>query len=173
MNRDEKKALISFLTIYIVSAILLIGVILYIYYKNETKMLEESCSMELHNASMHIKNEIINRHMKNQKFNPNKLSNINIKYGLFDKDKKVIFSYLDEKFDVDFSKNSYVNEFYNYFITTLDEENIPIKYIVLETCQEVQNKNKLQIFILVNFIFKCNFYWLYRIFIIKNFIKSC
>ena len=76
MNRDEKKALISFLTIYIVSAILLIGVILYIYYKNETKMLEESCSMELHNASMHIKNEIINRHMKNQKFNPNKLSNI-------------------------------------------------------------------------------------------------
>jgi len=87
--------------------------------------------------------------MKNQKFNPNKLSNINIKYGLFDKDKKVIFSYLDEKFDVDFSKNSYVNEFYNYFITTLDEENIPIKYIVLETCQEVQNKNKLQIFILV------------------------
>jgi len=55
LNRDEKKALISFLTIYIVSAILLIGVILYIYYKNETKMLEESCSMELHNASMHIK----------------------------------------------------------------------------------------------------------------------
>lgn len=149
MNRDEKKALISFLTIYIVSAILLIGVILYIYYKNETKMLEESCTMELHNASMHIKNEIINKYMKNQKFNPNKLENINIKYGLFNKDKKVIFSYLDKNFEVDFSKDSYVNEFYNYFITTLDEENIPIKYIVLETCQEVQNKNKLQIFILV------------------------
>ncbi|QKF77054.1 sensor histidine kinase [Arcobacter defluvii] len=149
MNRDEKKALISFLTIYVVSAILLIGVILYIYYKNETKMLEESCTMELHNASMHIKNEIINKYMKNQKFNPNKLENINIKYGLFNKDKKVIFSYLDKNFEVDFSKDSYVNEFYNYFITTLDEENIPIKYIVLETCQEVQNKNKLQIFILV------------------------
>jgi two-component system OmpR family sensor kinase len=149
LNRDEKKALISFLTIYVVSAILLIGVILYIYYKNETKMLEESCTMELHNASMHIKNEIINKYMKNQKFNPNKLENINIKYGLFNKDKKVIFSYLDKNFEVDFSKDSYVNEFYNYFITTLDEENIPIKYIVLETCQEVQNKNKLQIFILV------------------------
>ncbi|BAK72956.1 HAMP domain-containing sensor histidine kinase [Arcobacter sp. L] len=149
MNRNEKKALISFLTIYVVSAILLIGVILYIYYKNETKMLEESCTMELHNASMHIKNEIINKYMKNQKFNPNKLENINIKYGLFNKDKKVIFSYLDKNFEVDFSKDSYVNEFYNYFITTLDEENIPIKYIVLETCQEVQNKNKLQIFILV------------------------
>jgi len=149
LNKDEKKALISFLTIYIISTILLLGVILYIYYKNETKMLEESCSMELHSASMQIKNDIINKHMKNQKFNANKLENINIRYALFDKNKEVIFSYLDEKFSVDFSKSSYENEFYNYFITTLDEDNIPIKYIVLETCQEVQNKNKLQIFILV------------------------
>ena len=149
MNKDEKKALISFLAIYIVSTILLLGVILYIYYKNETKMLEETCSMQLHSASMEIKNDIINKYMKNQKFNPAKLENLNIKYALFDKNKKVIFSYLDEKFTIDFSKSSYENEFYNYFITTLDEDNIPIKYIVLETCQEVQSKNKLQIFILV------------------------
>lgn len=149
MNKDEKKALISFLAIYIVSTILLLGVILYIYYKNETKMLEETCSMQLHSASMEIKNDIINKYMKNQKFNPAKLENLNIKYALFDTHKKVIFSYLDEKFTIDFSKSSYENEFYNYFITTLDEDNIPIKYIVLETCQEVQSKNKLQIFILV------------------------
>ncbi len=149
MNKDEKRALINFLTIYIVSALLLIGVILYIYYKNETKMLEDSCSMELNNASMYIKGEILDKYMKNQKFNPNKLENINIKYGLFDKDKKVVFSYLDKKSEIDFSKKSYENEFYNYFITTLEEENIPIKYIVLETCQEVQNKSKLQIFILI------------------------
>ena len=95
MNRDERKALISFLSIYIISAIFLIGVILYIYYKNETKMLEETCSMELNNASMHIKTEIMNKYMKKQEFNANKLLNENIKYGLFDKDKKVIFSYLD------------------------------------------------------------------------------
>ncbi len=149
MNKDEKKALINFLTIYIFSALLLIGVILYIYYKNETKMLEDSCSMELNNASMYIKGEILDKYMKNQKFNPNKLENVNIKYGLFDKDKKVVFSYLDKNFEIDFSKKSYENEFYNYFITTLEEENIPIKYIVLETCQEVQNKSKLQIFILI------------------------
>jgi two-component system, OmpR family, sensor kinase len=149
LNRDEKKALISFLSIYIISAIFLIGVILYIYYKNESRMLEETCSMELHNASMHIKSEIINKYMKNQKFNASKLENINMRYALFDKDKNVIFSYLDKKFEIDFSKNNYENEFYNYFITTLDEDNIPIKYIVLETCQEVQDKNKLKVFILV------------------------
>ena len=149
MNRDERKALISFLSIYIISAIFLIGVILYIYYKNETKMLEETCSMELNNASMHIKTEIMNKYMKKQEFNANKLLNENIKYGLFDKDKKVIFSYLDKNIAIDFSKTSNKNEFYNYFITTLDEEDIPIKYIVIETCQEVQDKNKLKIFILI------------------------
>ena len=149
MNKDERKALISFLSIYIISAIFLIGVILYIYYKNETRMLEETCSMELNNASMHIKTEIMNKYMKKQEFNASKLTKENIKYGLFDKDKNVIFSYLDKDFEIDFSKTTYENEFYNYFITTLDDENIPIKYIVIETCQEVQDKNKLKIFILI------------------------
>jgi two-component system, OmpR family, sensor kinase len=149
LNKDEKKALISFLSIYIISAIFLIGVILYIYYKNETRMLEETCSMELNNASMHIKTEIMNKYMKKQEFNANKLTKENIKYGLFDKDKNVIFSYLDKSFEINFSKTTYENEFYNYFITTLDDENIPIKYIVIETCQEVQDKNKLKIFILI------------------------
>ena len=45
--------------------------------------------------------------------------------------------------EVDFSKNRYENEYYNYFITTLDEDKIAIKYIVLETCEEVRDKNKL------------------------------
>ena len=152
MNKDEKKALISFLSIYIISAIFLIGVILYIYYKNETRMLEDSCSMELSNASMHIKSEIMNKYMKNQEFNAKKLDNLNIKYGLFDKNKNLIFSYLDEEFEIDFTKNVYQNEYYNYFITTLDEENIPIKYIVLETCEEVQDRNKLKIFILITLL---------------------
>jgi two-component system OmpR family sensor kinase len=144
----RRKALISFLSIYIISAIFLIGVILYIYYKNETKMLEETCSMELNNASMHIKTEIMNKYMKKQEFNANKLLKENIKYGLFDKDKKVIFSYLDKNFAIDFSKTSIRMNFITILLQ-LDEENIPIKYIVIETCQEVQDKNKLKIFILI------------------------
>ena len=112
-------------------------------------MLEETCSMELNNVSMHIKTEIMNKYMKKQEFNPSKLINENIKYGLFDKDKKAIFSYLDKNFEIDFNKLTHKNELYNYFITTLDDEDIPIKYIVIETCQEVQDKNKLKIFILI------------------------
>ena len=152
MNSEEKKALFSFLLIYIVSTILLLGIILYIYYTNEVKSLKNSCSMELYNSSMKIKSEILDKYMKNEKFIPYKPENSDIKYALFDKDKNIIFSYLDERFQVDYSRNIYENNFYSYYITTLDEENIPIKYIILESCQVVSDKNNIKILILIKLI---------------------
>ena len=152
MNNDEKKALRNFLFIYVTSTIFLVSVILYIYYKNELKMAQESCTMELKNSSMQIKAEILDKYMKKKDFIPQKLSKENIRYALLDKDKNIIFSYLDEKFQIDYSKNFYENSFYNYFITTLDEENIPIKYIVMESCQVVNDKNSIKILILIKLI---------------------
>lgn len=152
MNNDEKKALRNFLFIYVTSTIFLVSVILYIYYQNELKMAQDSCTMELQNASMQIKAEILDKYMKKKDFIPEKLSKENIKYALLDKDKKVIFSYLDERFEIDYSKNIYENSSYKYFITTLNEENIPIKYIVIESCQVVNDKNSIRILILIKLI---------------------
>ena len=145
MNNDEKKALRNFLFIYVSSTIFLVSVILYVYYQNELKMAHDSCTMELKNASMQIKAEILDKYMKKKDFIPEKLSKVNIKYALLDKDKNIIFSYLDERFQVDYSRNIYENNFYSYYITTLDEENIPIKYIILESCQVVSDKNNIKI----------------------------
>ena len=152
MNNDEKKALRNFLFIYVTSTIFLVSVILYIYYKNELKMAQDSCTMELQNTSMQIKAEILDKYMKKKDFIPEKLSKENIKYALLDKDKKVIFSYLDERFEIDYSKNIYENSNYKYFITTLNEENIPIKYIIIESCQVVNDKNSIRILILIKLI---------------------
>lgn len=152
MNNDEKKALRNFLFIYVTSTIFLVSVILYIYYKNELKMAQESCTMDLKNSSMQIKAEILDKYMKKKDFIPQKLSKENVRYALLDKDKNIIFSYLDERFQIDYSKNFYENSFYNYFITTLDEENIPIKYIVMESCQVVNDKNSIKILILIKLI---------------------
>lgn len=152
MNNDEKKALRNFLFIYVTSTIFLVSVILYIYYENELKMAQDSCTMELQNTSMQIKAEILDKYMKKKDFIPEKLSKENIKYALLDKDKKVIFSYLDERFEIDYSKNIYENSSYKYFITTLNEENIPIKYIVIESCQVVNDKNSIRILILIKLI---------------------
>lgn len=152
MNNDEKKALRNFLFIYVTSTIFLVSVILYIYYENELKMAQDSCTMELQNTSMQIKAEILDKYMKKKDFIPEKLSKENIKYALLDKDKKVIFSYLDERFEIDYSKNIYENSSYKYFITTLNEENIPIKYIIIESCQVVNDKNSIRILILIKLI---------------------
>ncbi|WP_198306228.1 sensor histidine kinase [Arcobacter vandammei] len=149
MNKEEKKAFLGFLTIYITSTIFLLGTIIYIYYMNEVKSLKNSCSMELYNSSMQIKSQIVDKYMKNEKFEPVKLENQYIKYALFDKDKNIIFSYLDEELNVDFNKHNFSNFKYNYFITTINEDEIAVKYILMESCQEYNDIKNLQYIIFI------------------------
>lgn len=70
MNKNEIKALISFLSIYVGSALFLISILLYIYYEDEIKSLENTCSMQLSNFSMKIKGDILNSYMHHKKFIP-------------------------------------------------------------------------------------------------------
>lgn len=105
--------------------------------------------MELYNSSMSIKNEILNKYMKNDKFVPFELMNEDIKYAIYDKDKNIIFSSLQKKIDIDFDKKSFSNDKYNYFITTINDDEIVIRYIVIESCQEYNNINKLKLIVLI------------------------
>ncbi|WP_228263496.1 sensor histidine kinase [Aliarcobacter cibarius] len=157
LNKEEKKAFLGFLTIYITSTIFLLGTIIYIYYMNEVKSLKNSCSMELYNSSMKIKSEIVDKYIKNEKFKPIKLDNVDIKYALFDKNKNIIFSYLDEDFNIDFTKKNFLNSKYNYFITTINEDEIEIKYIVMESCQEYNNIINLKYIIISVLVFSVIF----------------
>lgn len=149
MNYNEKKALISFLSIYVGSAIFLISILLYAYYQEEIKTLENTCNMELSHASMGIKTDIMNSYMHNKKFVPKQLEKGEIRYALYDKDKKLIYSYLDGKDFVDFDKKFYESSHFHFFIEEIHDMNIPIKYIVMETCQGILDKNSLKIYILV------------------------
>ncbi len=153
MNKNERKALFSFLSIYVGSAVLLLSVLLYIYYNNEVESVADSCSMEMSNASMHIKSDILNSYMKHKKYVPKKLDNDEIRYALYDKDKKVIYSYIEDAELINFSKNEmYESSHYHYYITTLNEEAIPVKYIAIETCIGIQNRNNLKIYVIVALI---------------------
>ena len=91
MNKNERKALISFLSIYIGSAILLISIMLYLYYNNEVRMLKDSCSMEISSVSMEIKSEILDSYMKNKRFIPKDYGSKHIRYALYDEDKKLLY----------------------------------------------------------------------------------
>ncbi len=171
MNNDERKALISFLSIYMGSAIFLIGILLYIYYQDEVESLQKTCSMELNNASMNIKADILNSFMHNKKFVPKKLKEDDIKYALFDGDKKVIYSYLEGKDFIKFKNNFYENGSFHYFVSKIDEIGIPIKYIVMETCRGVQSRDKLRIYTVLAFIFSSIFVGLIAIFLARILLK--
>lgn len=171
MNINEKKSLISFLLIYISSAVFLFGIILFLYYNNEIKMLKENCDMWLSKSSMQLKSEILNSHMKKETFNPQKLKDRNLKYALYDKNKKLLFSYLDKEQNVDLDKFIYEKENYNFYIATLNEEDIPIKYIVLETCRNYEDENKLKVYMLVVFLLASIFIGFIAYFLSKLLLK--
>lgn len=171
MNNNEKKALVSFLSIYVGSALLLIGILLAIYYQDEIESLENTCSMELSNASMHIKTDILNSYMHHKKFVPKKLKKDEIRYALFDKDKKLIFSYLDGKDFVNFDKKFYESSHFHFYIEELNDPNIPIKYIVMETCQGIQDRDSLKVYTVIALILSAVFVGFIAYFLAKILLK--
>lgn len=171
MNRNEKKALVSFLLIYVGSAILLLGIILSLYYTNEVKMIKENCNMLLSNASMQLKTEILNAHMKKEIFNPLKLKDKNLKYALYDKNKKLIYSYLMNDANVDLDKLFYKRGHYEFYISVLNENDINIKYIVLETCKTYDDETKLKVYVGVVFLLASIFIGFIAYFLAKLLLK--
>ncbi len=157
MNYNEKKALVSFLSIYVGSAIFLISFLLYFYYQDEIENLENTCNMELSHASMGIKNDIMDSYMHNKEFVPKHLDKDEIKYALFDKDKNLIYSYLDGKEFVDFKKKFYESNNFHFFIEEIHDMNIPIKYIVMETCQGIEDRNSLKIYTVITLLLSAIF----------------
>ena len=152
MNKNERKALFRFLSIYVGSTVFLLSVLLYVYYNDELESVSDTCSMEMTNASMHIKSDILNSYMKHETYVPKKLEHEEIRYALYDKDKKLIYSDLEAEQLVDFSKEMYESLHYDFYITKIEEETIPIKYIAIETCIGVENRNSLKIYIVTKLI---------------------
>ena len=143
MNKNERKALFSFLSIYVGSTVLLLSVLLYIYYNDELKSVADSCSMEMSSATMQIEADILNSYMKHKEYVPRKLENNDIRYALYDKDQKVIYSDLHESQSVDFSKNMYESSSFEFYRTELDDEAITIKKLAVKTYIGIDNRNNL------------------------------
>lgn len=171
MNNNEKKALISFLTIYVGSAILLIGMMLYFYYKNEMKMVTEHCSMQMSNASNEIKANILNAYMNHEEYSPKKLKSEAIQYALYDKNRNLLYSNMLKKNEISFGREAYDTQEYSYFIAYLDEDHIPIKYIVIQTCQGIQDKNRLKIIMAVVLVLSAAFIGFVAYFLAKLLLK--
>ncbi|WP_375724199.1 HAMP domain-containing histidine kinase [Arcobacter sp. KX21116] len=149
MNKNEKKALFSFLFIYIGSTVLILFILLLSYYKKEIDMVDRQCSIEMKSAGNMLKANILNAYMEKKPFIPTNLKNENLKYGLFDKKGKIIYSQLENS-KINFNKEASHNESHSFHVAKLEEqhdEKIDIKYIVIETNQLISETQKLKIYI--------------------------
>jgi len=149
LNKNERKALYSFLFIYIGSTVLLLSILFFSYYKKETEMVDKQCSLEMINAANSIKASILNAHMEDKTFVPIDLDNANLNYGLFDKNGKKIYSELKND-NVNLKNEVSHNSTHSFHVAELEkqhDEKIGIKYIVIETNQIISEIQKLQIYI--------------------------
>lgn len=95
------------------------------------------------NAAHKIRGDILNSYMKDGEYTPKRLSNGALKFGLFGYDNKAIFSELSTE-SIMFDKQAYNTDNHTFHVHTLEEKEIPIKYIVIETKQGLIDKLELQ-----------------------------
>lgn len=145
LNKDEKKALASFLIIYTLSALVLIFIIAFLYYKKEVVIITDICSVEMRNQAMMVEKELMKASMehKKYKFNP---SAYKMRVGLFDEHGKPVYSNLESK-QVLLSKKAYKNYEHEYHIARLNKPLFGISYIVIEGNQIARQKTKLLVLI--------------------------
>ena len=84
MNKNEKKALFSFLAIYVGSSVFFLAMSLYIYYNKELKTLDKQCSIEMVSVAHQIRGDILKAYLNDTSYKPKDLSNRLLKFALFD-----------------------------------------------------------------------------------------
>jgi len=148
LNSQEKKALISFLGIYIFSAMILVSIIGFLYYNKQIVSINDTCSIQMSNKAMLIEKELMEAQMEKReyKFNANSKT---LSVGLFDKDGNVIHSNLVSK-KVFLSKKAYKNNTHEYHIDKLNKPIFDVSYIVIEGSEG--EKQKAQLLILIGMV---------------------
>ena len=146
MNRNEKKALFKFLSIYVGSSLLFLSLAVYTYYHKELKTLDRQCSIEMVSAAYQIRGDILKSYMKKGAYQPKKLLNPVLNFGLFDYNNKAIYSELSTN-AISFNTEAYETNTHTFHVHELNKDDVPIKYIVIETKQGVLDKLELKHFI--------------------------
>jgi len=141
LNKDEKRALIKFLSVYIISSMLLVGTIGFLYYNKEVVSIDDQCSIAMTNAAMMIEKDLMNAKMKGEAYKF-KIPKENLNAALFDENGKAIYSTLESN-KVYLSKKAYTNNIHQYHIHSLDKPLFGIKYIALES--NIVQKEKIKL----------------------------
>jgi len=178
---NERKALVSFLLIYVSSSILMLGTIGFLYYKEKIATIDRYCDVSMENMAMQIKMEILGHSDINSLFDDVE----RLRIGLYNKDHKAIVSTLTTK-KIDFNQKNFTAQSSAFFVSSFIRPVDDIKYVVIEDSKVSGEMVKLKSFIWSMFVIASLFiafigYFLSKLllspvkenfFILRRFIKD-
>ena len=145
LNSDERRALIGFLATYILSAAVLMIVIAVLYYNKEMTALQDRCSIEMQNAALMVKQDLMKAEMEKTPYVFDTHSK-ELKIGLFDESGNAIYSSLEGE-KVLLSKIAYKNNKHEYHIDRMKHPVLNVSYVVVENSQGYRDRVRLLLLI--------------------------
>lgn len=149
LNKEEKRGLISFLLLYTLSATFLMLIISLLYYNKELVAIQDHCSIQMRNAALMVKQELMQAEMEHTSYTFNPPEN-ELRIGLFDANGTQLHSNLQTK-TVLLSQEAYKSATHEYHVDYLPTPIQNISYIVIENAQGIKDKLNLLILIGVTF----------------------
>jgi len=142
LYHNERRALISFLLIYVSSSLLMLGSVGFFYYKEKVTTIDRMCGVTMENTAMQIKVKLMKNHNIDIFFD----KSAPIKVGLFDKNKKAIRSNLTTK-QINFKQINYNNRSSAFIVTELLNPINEVEYIIIEDSKLSETMTSLKSFI--------------------------
>jgi len=136
---NERRALASFLFIYVSSSLLMLGSIGFLYYKEKIATIDRYCDVSMENMAMQIKMDIMNNHDISPLFDDAE----RLRIGLFAENHHPIVSNLTTK-EVDFDQTNYTEKTSAFFVSQFINPKNNIKYVVIEDSKVTEEMKELQ-----------------------------
>ncbi|CAA6809658.1 MAG: Two-component system histidine kinase DccS [uncultured Sulfurovum sp.] len=166
LYHDERRALISFLLIYISSSVFMLGTIGFFYYKEKVATIDRICGVTMEHMAMQVKVHIMKKINLADLFD----SSDPIKIGLYSKNKDVIKSNLTTG-NINFEQINYTNHTSAFFVTRLLTPTNGIEYIIIEDANVSKEMNDLKFMILLRLLFASLFIALVGYFLARLLLK--
>jgi len=166
LYHNERRALISFLLIYILSSIIMLGSVGFFYYKEKLATIDRMCGVTMENLAMQVKVKL----MKNANIDIFFDKTAPIKVGLFDKNKKPIRSNLTTK-KVNFNQINYNNHTSAFFTMELPSAINKIEFIIIEDSKLSETMEGLKSLILLMLVIASFFIALVGYFLSRLLLK--
>lgn len=151
MNREERKSLINFLSVYLLSSVFFMSIIAYMYFEREMTVLKDHCSMSMSEAAMSVKSDILHSYMNNKPYDF-EAKNKELQYAILKEDKTVFYSNLEKGLDLNLDQKAFHGKDRSIHISKLDEDKIDLKYIIIEDTASLDLATKLVYKIIIIFL---------------------